>query len=141
MTAHPHTAVVRASLVWTGGAEPRVERDLDVVIEDGVVATLEPGYSGRADVELDAQGCLVTPGLVNAHTHAGCTPPSRGVSEDLDLHEAGAFYHSLIPLLGLMYGELSHDEFAAVMEWDAHAMLLGGALMLAGHRMLVAGRP
>ena len=127
MTAHPHTSVVRGGLVWSGGETPELHASVDVVIEEGVIASLEPAYTGRADIEIDAEGCLVLPGLVNAHTHAGCTPTARGVSEDLDLPEAGAFYHSLIPLLGLGYSSLTREEFAAIMEWDVIAMLLGGA--------------
>jgi len=127
MVQHPHTTVVRASFTWTGGSAPSLHSGLDLIVEDGVIATIEPEYRGRADIEIDGQGCLALPGLINAHTHAGCTPTSRGVSEDLDLPEAGAFYHSLIPLLSLAYSSLSEDEFQAVMEWDTIAMLLGGA--------------
>jgi len=127
MAQHPITTVIRGGLVWSGGDPSTFHPDHDLVIEDGQVAAIEPGYKGRADHELDADGCLVLPGLINAHTHAGATPQSRSVAEDIDLPEAGAFYHSLIPLLGLGYSDLSHDEFAAIMEWDAIAMLLGGA--------------
>ena len=113
--------------MWTGGSQPRTLHGRDLVIEDGTVVGLEENYRGRSDIEIDATGCVVVPGLVNCHTHAGCTPHARGVSEDLNILEDGAFYHSLIPLLGLGYTELSQDEFAAIMEWDAIAMLLGGA--------------
>ena len=122
--------VIRASAIWTGGSNPETLYNKDLVIEDGLVAGLEDDYKGRADHEVDATGCLVLPGLVNCHTHAGCTPHARGVSEDLTMHDEGAFYHSLIPLLGLGYSELTHEEFAAVMEWDTIAMLLGGATMV-----------
>jgi dihydropyrimidinase len=41
-------------------------RDADVVVEDGVIAALEPpSRSG----EIDAAGCLVFPGGVDPHTH------------------------------------------------------------------------
>ena len=119
--------VIRADAVWTGGNQPQTHHGQDLVIEDGTVVGLEENYRGRSDIEIDATGCVLVPGLVNCHTHAGCTPHARGVSEDLNILEDGAFYHSLIPLLGLGYTELSQNEFAAVMEWDAIAMLLGGA--------------
>jgi cytosine/adenosine deaminase-related metal-dependent hydrolase len=125
--SHPETTVIRSGDVWTGGREPRLLAGHDVVIEDGMVATLERGYDGHVDVEIDAERCLVTPGLINSHTHCGSTPISRGVSEDLDLPEAGAFYHSVVPLLTLANEELSEDDFHAVMAWDAMAVLLGGA--------------
>ncbi len=122
--------VIRADAIWTGGTEPQTHYGRDLIIEDGTVVGIEADYKGRVDIPIDASGCLVVPGLVNCHTHAGCTPHARGVSEDLPMHDAGAFYHSLIPILGLAYVELSHDEFAAIMEWDAIAMLLGGATMI-----------
>jgi 5-methylthioadenosine/S-adenosylhomocysteine deaminase len=123
-------AVIRASSLWSGGATPKMYSNCDLVIENGVVAAIEDNYRGRVDHEIDGGGCLVVPGLVNCHTHAGCTPHARGVSEDLTMLDEGAFYHSLIPLLGLGYSELSNEEFAAVMEWDLIAMLLGGATMV-----------
>ena len=123
-------AVIRANAIWTGGTEAKTHYGCDFVIEDDIVASIEDKYKGRADIEIDATGCLVVPGLVNWHTHAGCTPHARGVSEDLDILDAGAFYHSLIPILGLAYTELTHQEIAAIMEWDVLAMLLGGATMI-----------
>ncbi len=122
--------VIRANAIWTGGTEAKMFYRRDLVIQDGIVAGIEDEYKGRVDIEIDATGCLVVPGLVNCHTHAGCTPHARGLSEDLDIPDAGAFYHSLIPVLGLAYSELSHEEFAAIMEWDVIAMLLGGATMI-----------
>ena len=109
--------IVRANAIWTGGTEPKMLYRRDLIIEDGI----------GAGIEIDATGCLVVPGLFNCHTHAGCTPHARGLSEDLDIPDAGAFFHSLIPVLGLAYTELSHEEFAAIMEWDVIAMLRGGA--------------
>ena len=110
-----------------GRARPGAPQRADLLIEEGAVAAIEPAHAGGADVEIDAEGCIVVPGLVNCHTHAGCTPPARGVAEDLDLPEAGAFYHSVVPLLYLFYDRVTRDEFEAIMEWDAIAMLLGGA--------------
>ena len=113
-------------MLWTGGPAPELRRGVDLVLEDGAVAALEPRYEGRADVELDAGNCIVLPGLVNAHAHAGSSPVGRGVAEDLDLAEGGAFYHSTVPVTRIL-DELPPDDLAAVLEWDAIAMLLGGA--------------
>jgi len=123
-------AVIRANAIWAGGPEAKTHYGCDLVVEDGIVARIEDEYKGRVDIEIDATGCLVVPGLVNCHTHARCTPHARGVSKDLDIPDAGAFYHGLIPVLGLAYTELSQKEFAAVMEWDVRSMLLGGATMI-----------
>lgn len=127
MTAHASTTVIRGGTVWTGEDAATTRANHDVVIEDGRIAEVVCNYEGSADLEIDAENCLVMPGLINAHTHAGSTPTARGLAEDLELPSAGAFYHSLIPLLGLGYSELTPAEFSAIMEWDAAAMLLGGA--------------
>ncbi len=40
-----------------------------VVIEDGVIVDVPDRYAGRADAEVDARGCFVLPGLIDAHVH------------------------------------------------------------------------
>ena len=47
------------------------ERRADVLVDDGRIAAVVAEGEGdvRADVELDAGGCLVAPGLVDVHTH------------------------------------------------------------------------
>lgn len=127
MASNGGTTVVRDGMVWTGGDDPVTLKRHDLVIEAGVVIAIEEGYRGRADQEIDAGGCLVLPGFINAHVHAGCTPHIRGLAEDLPIPEDGAYYHLLGGLLTLGYSLLSAEEFAAIMEWDTIAMLLGGA--------------
>ncbi len=121
------TTVVRDGIIWTGGASPQVHARRDLVIENGTVAAIEPAFRGRADTEIDAGGCLVVPGLVNAHVHAGCSPHIRGMTEDAAIPKTGAYYHALGSVLTMGYQQLSRDEFAALMEWDCIAMLAGGA--------------
>jgi dihydroorotase len=58
------------SIVLKGGRviDRTGERDADVVIgDDGRVAAVGPGLS--ADQTIDADGCVVSPGLVDLHTH------------------------------------------------------------------------
>lgn len=45
-------------------------RDVDIAISDGVIDAIGPDLDARdATRVLEAQGCLVTPGLVNVHHH------------------------------------------------------------------------
>lgn len=46
--------------------------DADLLIVDGKIAAIGPNLEAPAEAELfDASGCLVTPGLMDAHTHIG----------------------------------------------------------------------
>jgi acyl-CoA synthetase (AMP-forming)/AMP-acid ligase II len=68
MAEQSQVIVIRASSLWSGGAEPKMYSNCDLVIEEGVVAASEDEYRGRADPEIDGGGWLVVPGLVNCHT-------------------------------------------------------------------------
>ena len=86
-----------------------------------------PDYRGRHDVEVDAGGCLVAPGLINAHVHPGTSPRSRGLAEDAEIVEDGAYYHVTLPTQMLGPQVLDDDDVAAITAWDVAASLLGGA--------------
>jgi len=63
-----------ASLLIAGGRviDPAsgFEGDADVAIIDGVIAAIGPSLPrGPAERVIDAQGCLVTPGLIDPHVH------------------------------------------------------------------------
>ena len=49
--------------------EIQILRDAWVLMEDGVIAQVGTGPAPAADETIDAGGSLVTPGLVDAHTH------------------------------------------------------------------------
>jgi dihydroorotase len=57
------------SLVLRGGRvlDASGERIADVLVTDGTIVAVEPDLHG--DRELDAGGCVVTPGLVDLHVH------------------------------------------------------------------------
>jgi cytosine/adenosine deaminase-related metal-dependent hydrolase len=127
LTERTRVTVMRGGTIWTGGPAPRLLPRTDLVIENGVVATLEPEFRGRYDEELDATDCLVAPGFINAHVHPGATPRSRSMAEDFAIAPGAAFYHAVAPTLRLGLEEMTRQEFAEVMEWDLLAMLRGGA--------------
>ena len=45
------------------------DEQLDVLVQDGVVARLAPGIAPEADEVLDARGAWVLPGIVDIHVH------------------------------------------------------------------------
>ncbi len=48
----------------------------DLAISDGVITSLAESYKGEAQTVIDAQDCVVLPGLVDLHTHL--REPGRG---------------------------------------------------------------
>lgn len=79
-----------------------LDDNLDVLIKDGKVISLQNDKSQRgADLVLDAQGLIVTPGLIDIHVHifegvsffgisADKTCLDRGVTTALDAGSSGA---------------------------------------------------
>ena len=61
-----HELVIRGGLVIDGTGAPR--READVAIDRGRITEVAAKL-GRGDREIDARGCLVTPGWVDIHTH------------------------------------------------------------------------
>ncbi len=61
-----------------------------VAVKDGMIVGLGQTERIRADFsakkKIDAEGCVVMPGLINAHTHLAMDI-FRGVADDLPLHE------------------------------------------------------
>src|SRR5262245_53153785 len=60
----------------------------DLLVKDGVIAALGPGFDRaageRPDAEFDASGALVIPGLIHGHLHL-CQTLFRGLAEQGDL--------------------------------------------------------
>jgi len=61
--------VIRNAAVFDGTADA-LRPDCDVVIEDGTIREVEEGRSGlAAEIEIDAAGRTLLPGLIDAHVH------------------------------------------------------------------------
>jgi 8-oxoguanine deaminase len=101
--------------------DPRTERDGDVLVDDGSpVATT-----------LDATGCVVTPGLVNAHHHLLQTafrtlPGTRGVP-----------MADWLPTMAAAYGQVGHDPelYGLAAAAGAAEGLLSGVTTIADHHL------
>jgi imidazolonepropionase-like amidohydrolase len=70
----PESLTVANARVFDGWSADLVEGN--IVIENGIVTTIEAGIEGPGDV-LDAEGSVVVPGFIDAHCHA------YGISLDL----------------------------------------------------------
>jgi cytosine/adenosine deaminase-related metal-dependent hydrolase len=101
--------------------DPRTERPGDVVVDDG---------SDLAST-LDASGCVVTPGLVNAHHHLLQTafrtlPGTRGVP-----------MAEWLPAMAAAYGRAGHDPelYGLAAAAGAAEGLLSGVTTIADHHL------
>ncbi|GAA1494570.1 amidohydrolase family protein [Curtobacterium herbarum] len=101
--------------------DPRTERDGDVVVDDGSTDA----------TTLDASGCVVTAGLVNAHHHLLQTafrtlPGTRGVP-----------MADWLPTMAQAYAEAGHDPelYRAAAAVGAAEGLLSGVTTIADHHL------
>ncbi|MEM0947433.1 MAG: 8-oxoguanine deaminase [Pseudomonadota bacterium] len=63
------TLIRRADLVLSMDVERRVLKACDILIQDGVIAALGSDLRAPGAAVIQADGCVVTPGLVNTHHH------------------------------------------------------------------------
>lgn len=80
-------------LILKGGRviDPSQEIDaqLDVAFRDGKVAALAPQITAEAGTVLDVRGKMVTPGLIDLHTHVYWGGTSLGVDADMIARRSG----------------------------------------------------
>ena len=97
--------LVTNATVITMDAEHSVLPRADIVVDGGTITSVGPvaGDPPAAARVIDANGGLVMPGLVNAHTHLAMTM-FRGLADDLDLD---GFLGRLMPAEGAVLSEQS----------------------------------
>jgi imidazolonepropionase-like amidohydrolase len=79
------TVVVRDATIWTAD-EAGILESADLIVEDGrIVAVGTDLRAPREAVEIDGTGMHVTPGIIDAHSHAAIT---GGVNEATDISTA-----------------------------------------------------
>jgi 5-methylthioadenosine/S-adenosylhomocysteine deaminase len=119
---------IRASYVLApDGDTQTVLRDRVIVIEEDRIRDVCDRYDGPADLWINAEGKLVSPGFINAHVHSGAAVYVRGLVEDQDLLEGSAFYHYVVPLITVGAANFSVEEFSAIVEWDMLEMVKKGS--------------
>lgn len=79
------TVVVRDATIWTAG-DAGILESADLVVEDGRITAVGSDLRApRGAVEIDGTGLHVTPGIIDAHSHAAIT---GGVNEATDISTA-----------------------------------------------------
>jgi 5-methylthioadenosine/S-adenosylhomocysteine deaminase len=86
------------------GTPLRVHKDYGVVIQNKLISRIDPWVAIEKDLEngnlktkeyVDAQDCIVTPGLINGHSHLPMTL-FRGLADDLPFDEW--LFKNILPL-------------------------------------------
>ncbi len=80
--AEMNSILIKGGTLITMDSDDSITRG-DLLIRDGRIAG-SGQISEKADIELDAEGCLVLPGFVQAHVHL-CQTLFRGAADDLSL--------------------------------------------------------
>ncbi|MBR0026145.1 MAG: imidazolonepropionase [Clostridia bacterium] len=96
----------------------RILKDAWVLIDGETIAAIGTGAAPEADTVIDCDGKLVTPGLVDAHTHlifGGWRQNELG----LKLH--GATYLDILRMGGGILSTVNHTRAASVEELEAKA--------------------
>ncbi len=103
-------------------------RDAALYVEDGVIRdvgpTAEVERRHRAEVSIDLSGCIVTPGLINAHNHL-YEVMSRGLAKDFGTE--GWLAKAIYPIDRFMQGE---DYYAAALVALADSLRQGTTAMI-----------
>lgn len=129
-------ALSRADLLIVGAdvvtmdAQRHVVLDAAVAVSDGRVADIGPAHCLREAhpgiAELDAQGCILIPGLINAHQHSTASPLARSTTPD-DIDSQQAIFGWTVPLHANVTPE--DDEIAAQLT-AAESLLRGVTTVL-----------
>ena len=67
-----------------------------LVVEDGQIIHVGRHFDGPVDEQIDAQNRIVTPGLINTHTHLAGSPLDKSFIEDIGSRQ---FYLSGLPVM------------------------------------------
>lgn len=141
----PAAVLVQGATIWTSAADGVLE-NADLLIENGVIKRVGKGLSAPAGAAvIDAAGKHVTPGLIDAHSHAAVVGAvnegSNNVTAEVRIAnlidaESRALYHQLAG--GLTTANLLHGSANAIggqntvikLRWgaaDPRDMLFEGA--------------
>ncbi len=77
----------------------RETRRLDVGIRGGRIAALEPSLPAKAAQEIDAGGCLVFPGFIDAHTHMGIPIKTTWSADDFNTGSRAAAFGGITTII------------------------------------------
>jgi cytosine/adenosine deaminase-related metal-dependent hydrolase len=112
------------------GKELEFLQGVDVIVEDGIFHKISNTPLESDDDVYDAEGLLLIPGLINAHTHIGDSI-AKDIGSDGGLEKR---VHPLSGIKPLVLRETSEEHLAAYMQASALSMLKRGITTFADFR-------
>jgi len=123
------TLIKNADVLVTMDADRSEPKGADVLIRDGAIVGIGSNL-GPADETIDAQGCVVTPGLINTHHHL-FQSLVRGVPAGQDALLFG-WLKTLYPIFQQMQGE---DMFVSAQS-GLGELALSGCTLSSDHQYI-----
>jgi dihydroorotase len=103
------------------------QRPGDVAIDDGVVVEVGASVQLADALELDATGCMVTPGFVDLHVHL--REPGREEAETIETGSRAAALGGFTAIVAMPNTDPAHDTLATIEFVRAQARLAGLCLV------------
>jgi dihydropyrimidinase len=111
------TALVRNGRVVTASES----YEADLYVESGKVALVGQGLSLPADTVVDASGCLVLPGGIDAHTHLDMPAGELTSADDFETGTRAAAFGGTTTVIDFATPEPSQSLLAALDTWRRKA--------------------
>jgi len=104
--------------------EHRILRDGCLVLEGDQIIHVGASYDGSVDEVIDATNRIVTPGMINTHTHLAGSPLDKSFVEDVGSRQ---FYLSGLPvMLKARAGAMGQMEREACVDYSMAEMIRTG---------------
>lgn len=68
------------------------EEKKDILVENGIITKISPSMDAPTAEVIDANGCYVSVGWLEAHAHFACTDGTSGIDDEQDLLMQGVTY-------------------------------------------------
>ncbi|MEG0338708.1 MAG: dihydropyrimidinase [Oscillospiraceae bacterium] len=100
---------------------PKGEEKLDVLLEDGRITQLQENIMLDDCEVYDAQGCLIFPGFIDAHTHLDMNNGVMNTADDFASGTAGAISGGTTTLIDFATQDKGHSLNEALKLWHSKA--------------------
>jgi cytosine/adenosine deaminase-related metal-dependent hydrolase len=102
----------------------RILTDGVVVVEGNTIVHVGKTFDGTADRTIDARNAIVTPGLINTHTHLTESPLDKSFIEDVGRRQF--YYSGLFEMLPARSAGIDHDGRRACVDYSMGELLRTG---------------